>query len=172
MSVGGKIENVTIYPSEFGRGRMEREEMEGPPREIFASSKREKDESPDESDEDEDEEWVTIPLDDPTVPTTPIQSPFPTASLQSTPGDVEEVSEFSLDGDLDHSPSATSLPRSSTATFPPASSRAASSPKASSPASPPPQLGKRRRRMSCKSKPVSSTPIIFRMATTGRSPTA
>lgn len=35
---GGKIENVTIYPSEFGRERLEREELEGPPREIFAPS--------------------------------------------------------------------------------------------------------------------------------------
>jgi hypothetical protein len=32
---GGRILDVAIYPSEFGRERMEREEMEGPPREIF-----------------------------------------------------------------------------------------------------------------------------------------
>ncbi|KAK5132288.1 hypothetical protein LTR08_009196 [Meristemomyces frigidus] len=36
----GRIEGVTIYPSEFGRERLQREELEGPPREIFASSKR------------------------------------------------------------------------------------------------------------------------------------
>ncbi|KJX94679.1 pre-rRNA-processing protein ESF1 [Zymoseptoria brevis] len=37
---GGKIENVTIYPSEFGREKLQREETEGPPREIFASSQK------------------------------------------------------------------------------------------------------------------------------------
>ena len=55
VPAGGRIENVTIYPSEFGRERMEREELEGPPREIFASTKR-KDESEDDSDSDEDED--------------------------------------------------------------------------------------------------------------------
>jgi hypothetical protein len=33
----GKIISVAIYPSEFGRERMEKEEMEGPPKEIFQS---------------------------------------------------------------------------------------------------------------------------------------
>lgn len=37
FAAGGRISQVTIYPSEFGKERMEREEMEGPPREIFAS---------------------------------------------------------------------------------------------------------------------------------------
>jgi hypothetical protein len=31
----GRVEMVTIYPSEFGKTRMDREEMEGPPKEIF-----------------------------------------------------------------------------------------------------------------------------------------
>lgn len=35
---GGSIRSVVIYPSEFGLERMQREEIEGPPREIFASS--------------------------------------------------------------------------------------------------------------------------------------
>ncbi|KAF3938036.1 hypothetical protein ABW19_dt0200669 [Dactylella cylindrospora] len=35
---GGKILNISIYPSEFGKERMEREEMEGPPREVFGLS--------------------------------------------------------------------------------------------------------------------------------------
>lgn len=35
----GIIEEVAVYPSEFGRERMEREEFEGPPKELFASSK-------------------------------------------------------------------------------------------------------------------------------------
>ncbi|KAK6333470.1 pre-rRNA-processing protein esf1 [Orbilia javanica] len=36
--IGGKILNVSIYPSEFGKERMEREEMEGPPKEVFGLS--------------------------------------------------------------------------------------------------------------------------------------
>lgn len=61
---GGRVESVTVYPSEFGRERLEKEEMEGPPRDIFTSSKRtelddedaDEDEDPEGSeDEDEDE---------------------------------------------------------------------------------------------------------------------
>lgn len=33
-----RILNVAIYPSEFGRERMDREEMEGPPKEIFGQN--------------------------------------------------------------------------------------------------------------------------------------
>ena len=51
----GRVESVTVYPSEFGRERMEREELEGPPREIFASTKH-KEESDEESDSDADED--------------------------------------------------------------------------------------------------------------------
>ncbi|KAJ5344894.1 hypothetical protein N7452_002898 [Penicillium brevicompactum] len=58
----GRVLNVTVYPSEFGRERMEREEAEGPPREIFASSKKNKnkhDGSEDEElDSDEEEEEI------------------------------------------------------------------------------------------------------------------
>lgn len=32
---GGRVENISIYPSEFGKERMQREELEGPPKEIF-----------------------------------------------------------------------------------------------------------------------------------------
>lgn len=49
----GRIENVTIYPSEFGRERLEREEIEGPPKEIFASSRKKSQDSEEEDDEDE-----------------------------------------------------------------------------------------------------------------------
>jgi hypothetical protein len=56
VPAGGRIESVTIYPSEFGRERMEREELEGPPREIFASTKKRREESEDDSDSDEDED--------------------------------------------------------------------------------------------------------------------
>jgi hypothetical protein len=57
----GRIEKVAVYKSEFGRERMEREEMEGPPREIFAKKVRPEEEeeetdSEDESDVDRDEE--------------------------------------------------------------------------------------------------------------------
>ncbi|KAK6512083.1 pre-rRNA-processing protein esf1 [Arthrobotrys musiformis] len=38
VPIGGKIMNVSIYPSEFGKERMEREEMEGPPKEVFGLS--------------------------------------------------------------------------------------------------------------------------------------
>lgn len=38
----GRIHSVIIYPSEFGIERLQREEMEGPPREIFASSAKNK----------------------------------------------------------------------------------------------------------------------------------
>ncbi|KAL4754477.1 uridine kinase family-domain-containing protein [Aspergillus terricola var. indicus] len=49
---GGKVTRVVVYPSEFGKERMEREETEGPPREIFAMQ----DEVKDDEEEDEDEE--------------------------------------------------------------------------------------------------------------------
>ncbi|KAI9797424.1 MAG: pre-rRNA-processing protein esf1 [Piccolia ochrophora] len=34
----GRLQKVSIYPSEFGKERIEREELEGPPREIFTSN--------------------------------------------------------------------------------------------------------------------------------------
>lgn len=56
----GRIDRVTVYPSEFGRERLEKEELEGPPREIFTSSKRnddaDDDEGEDSDNEDEDED--------------------------------------------------------------------------------------------------------------------
>lgn len=55
---GGQILKVSVYPSEFGKERMEREEMEGPPKEIFASEDKEEefDSEDSESGEDEDDE--------------------------------------------------------------------------------------------------------------------
>lgn len=35
----GVIQKISIYPSEFGKERIQREEMEGPPKEIFSHSK-------------------------------------------------------------------------------------------------------------------------------------
>lgn len=53
---GGKILKVAIYPSEFGKERMEREEMEGPPKEIFGQNKSAAPHSEDESSSDESDE--------------------------------------------------------------------------------------------------------------------
>ncbi|KAJ5762158.1 uncharacterized protein N7511_005540 [Penicillium nucicola] len=55
---GGRVSNVTVYPSEFGKERMEREEVEGPPKEIFAPTKKNggrHDDSDVDSDEEEEE---------------------------------------------------------------------------------------------------------------------
>lgn len=53
----GRISKISVYPSKFGKERMAREEMEGPPKEIFAQRKPEaKDDDgalASESDEDE-----------------------------------------------------------------------------------------------------------------------
>jgi hypothetical protein len=60
VPTGGRIERVAVYPSEFGRERLEKEELEGPPKEIFANAKRgahdEEDEDGEEGSEDEDED--------------------------------------------------------------------------------------------------------------------
>ncbi|OTA94283.1 hypothetical protein M434DRAFT_394837 [Hypoxylon sp. CO27-5] len=55
---GGRIERVSIYPSEFGKERMQREELEGPPREIFkkASDSQEEDSEPDSEDDSDDDD--------------------------------------------------------------------------------------------------------------------
>ncbi|PWY82789.1 hypothetical protein BO83DRAFT_330850 [Aspergillus eucalypticola CBS 122712] len=55
---GGRVLKVAVYPSEFGKERMEREETEGPPREIFASKKGGDSEDEDEIDSDEEEEKI------------------------------------------------------------------------------------------------------------------
>lgn len=39
VPTNGRILNIAIYPSEFGKERMEREELEGPPKEIFAQKR-------------------------------------------------------------------------------------------------------------------------------------
>lgn len=83
---GGKIENVTIYPSEFGRERLEREELEGPPREIFASSstvvqKDDEDEEDDEDSDSDDEEKIKNKLLSANQATE--ESEFDTAALRA-----------------------------------------------------------------------------------------
>ncbi|KAH8912338.1 hypothetical protein BR93DRAFT_922305 [Coniochaeta sp. PMI_546] len=69
VPLGGSIRKVSIYPSEFGKSRMQKEELEGPPKELFQKkatdedefdgfdSEDDEDESPDGDDaEDSDEE--------------------------------------------------------------------------------------------------------------------
>ncbi|EDO16068.1 hypothetical protein Kpol_1016p8 [Vanderwaltozyma polyspora DSM 70294] len=53
---GGKIEKICIYPSEFGKERMAREEVEGPPRELFNKKKNKKSSKKSSKDDDEDDE--------------------------------------------------------------------------------------------------------------------
>ncbi|KAJ4326322.1 pre-rRNA-processing protein esf1 [Fusarium piperis] len=57
---GGSIEKISVYPSEFGKERMQQEEVEGPPKALFKDSKgsdsdEDSDESSDEESEDGDE---------------------------------------------------------------------------------------------------------------------
>lgn len=52
VPISGRIEKVSIYPSEFGKERMQREELEGPPKEIFKNDKANHD-----SDESEDDDY-------------------------------------------------------------------------------------------------------------------
>ncbi|KAM0145161.1 hypothetical protein ACHAP3_000283 [Botrytis cinerea] len=53
---GGKIHKISIYQSEYGKERMEREELEGPPKEIFAKKHEEEDADDSEDDEEADDE--------------------------------------------------------------------------------------------------------------------
>ncbi|KAM0253338.1 hypothetical protein ACHAQJ_007288 [Trichoderma viride] len=55
----GKVLNVSIYPSEFGKERMQREEVEGPPRDLFKKGKK-AEESDDESASDSEAEEAAI----------------------------------------------------------------------------------------------------------------
>lgn len=54
---GGRLLKVAIYPSEFGKERIEREEMEGPPEGIFAGRQEGREESePDSNSQDGEDE--------------------------------------------------------------------------------------------------------------------
>ncbi|WYZ46101.1 hypothetical protein EsH8_IX_000326 [Colletotrichum jinshuiense] len=56
---GGRVEKISIYPSEFGKERMQREELEGPPKEIFKKSNDDdSEEDSDESSEEEEDEAI------------------------------------------------------------------------------------------------------------------
>lgn len=63
LPAGGRVLNVTVYPSEFGKERMEKEEIEGPPKDIFTSTKgaaaeEEREEEEEELDSEEEEEEI------------------------------------------------------------------------------------------------------------------
>lgn len=61
LPTGGRVTNVTVFPSEFGRERMEKEEIEGPPKDIFTSKKEDapsEEEEEEEIDSDEEEEQI------------------------------------------------------------------------------------------------------------------
>ncbi|GMF07771.1 unnamed protein product [Ambrosiozyma monospora] len=49
----GKIFQVSIYPSEFGKQRMQQEDLEGPSRDLFKAEKKKQKDSDDESDDDD-----------------------------------------------------------------------------------------------------------------------
>lgn len=47
---GGNIKSVTIYPSEYGKEQMQKEELEGPPKELFRSKNKKQEDSDSEDD--------------------------------------------------------------------------------------------------------------------------
>ena len=53
---GGRIHKISIFQSEFGKERMEREELEGPPKEIFSRKQADEIEEEDSEDDSEDDE--------------------------------------------------------------------------------------------------------------------
>ncbi|KAH6984715.1 hypothetical protein BKA56DRAFT_581474 [Ilyonectria sp. MPI-CAGE-AT-0026] len=53
---GGRIEKISVFPSEFGKERMQQEEVEGPPKALFKDEARTEDSDDDSDDSDEDGE--------------------------------------------------------------------------------------------------------------------
>ena len=58
LPAGDRLLKVAIYPSEFGKERLEREEMEGPPEGIFASRQEGGEESLSDSNSQDDEDEI------------------------------------------------------------------------------------------------------------------
>ncbi|CCD23597.1 pre-rRNA-processing protein ESF1 NDAI_0B05640 [Naumovozyma dairenensis CBS 421] len=61
---GGRIENIAIYPSEFGKERMQREDVEGPPKELFQKRKKKTSKSKKISDEANDSDVSDVDIKD------------------------------------------------------------------------------------------------------------
>ncbi|CCH43799.1 Pre-rRNA-processing protein [Wickerhamomyces ciferrii] len=54
VPASGHIDNVSIFPSEFGKERMQKEDMEGPPKELFQKKSKKSQPESDEEDEESD----------------------------------------------------------------------------------------------------------------------
>ncbi|KAI9896058.1 hypothetical protein N3K66_008958 [Trichothecium roseum] len=52
----GRVERVSVYPSEFGKERMQQEEVEGPPKALFKNQKDKSDSNSDDSEDDDDDD--------------------------------------------------------------------------------------------------------------------
>lgn len=52
VPTGGAIKSISIYPSEFGKEQMQKEEVEGPPRELFKSKSKKEESDSEDSDSD------------------------------------------------------------------------------------------------------------------------
>lgn len=50
VPTGGSIKSISIYPSEFGKEQMQKEEVEGPPRDLFKSKRSKVESDSDDSD--------------------------------------------------------------------------------------------------------------------------
>jgi len=50
VPTGGSIKSISIYPSEFGKEQMQKEEVEGPPRDLFKSKRKKVESDSDDSD--------------------------------------------------------------------------------------------------------------------------
>jgi hypothetical protein len=58
LPAAGRLLKVSVYPSDFGKERMEREEMEGPPKDIFTGAADDYSDSDMESDDQDEEEKI------------------------------------------------------------------------------------------------------------------
>jgi NUC153 domain len=58
LPAGDRLLKVAIYPSEFGKERIEREEMEGPPEGIFSGRQKDSEESEPDSNSQDDEDEI------------------------------------------------------------------------------------------------------------------